>query len=153
MTAAMLSNRRRAEYVPTDPATGVPLADYDSSVAESARVIEEAPCALFIENESPFSGGRARLVSNPATLGEAIIGYGFELVGIGAAIENMLLAAHALGLGAVFIGDVLIAEEEVKALLGFEGDLVGVIALGHVDQVDEPPKQMVDGRVVFHDRA
>jgi nitroreductase len=151
VAAAMLSSERLTEYVPTDPGTGAALAGFDSSVAESARVIEEAPCALFIENIGPFSGGRVHLVSNPATLGEAIIGYGFELIGIGAAIENMLLAAHALGLAAVFIGDVLIAEAEVKELLGFEGDLVGVISLGAVDRVELPSKQIADDRVVFHD--
>lgn len=50
----------------------------------------------------------------------------------GACIENMLLAAEALGLGAVWLGQILKNKEEVRKILALEEhlDLMAVIALG-----------------------
>ncbi|MEW6595095.1 MAG: nitroreductase [Thermodesulfobacteriota bacterium] len=57
----------------------------------------------------------------------------------GACIENMLLAAEALGLGAVWLGQILQNRENVRRLLGLpEGlDLMAVIAVGHPDRRDQ----------------
>ncbi len=52
---------------------------------------------------------------------------------IGACLQNMLLAAHALGLGAVWLGEILKSSEEVRALLDLpvQMELMAVVALGH----------------------
>lgn len=52
---------------------------------------------------------------------------------IGACLQNMLLAAHALGLGAVWLGEILKSDAEVRDLLGLSDhlELMAVIALGH----------------------
>ena len=52
---------------------------------------------------------------------------------IGACIQNMLLAAHALGLGAVWLGEILKNAEGVRTLLGLpeQMELMAVVALGH----------------------
>jgi nitroreductase len=52
---------------------------------------------------------------------------------MGACIQNMLLAAHALGLGAVWLGEILRNADGVRALLGLPEDmeLMAVVALGH----------------------
>jgi len=52
---------------------------------------------------------------------------------MGACIQNMLLAAHALGLGAVWLGEILKNAEGVRTLLGLPEDLelMAVVALGH----------------------
>ncbi len=52
---------------------------------------------------------------------------------MGACIQNMLLAAHALGLGAVWLGEILKNAEGVRDLLGLpqELELMAVVALGH----------------------
>ncbi len=51
----------------------------------------------------------------------------------GACIQNMLLAAHDLGLGAVWLGQILKNKEEVRKILGLgEGlELMALLALGH----------------------
>ncbi|MFU8818957.1 MAG: nitroreductase family protein [Desulfurivibrio sp.] len=51
----------------------------------------------------------------------------------GACIQNMLLAAEALGLGAVWLGQILKNREQVRRILELEErmDLMAVIALGH----------------------
>lgn len=53
--------------------------------------------------------------------------------GIGACLQNMLLAAHALGLGAVWLGDILNRRDEVRQLLELpaEMELMAVVAIGH----------------------
>ncbi len=57
----------------------------------------------------------------------------------GACIENMLLAAEALGLGAVWLGQILKNKENVRLLLELpEGlELMAVIAIGHPDRRDQ----------------
>ena len=51
---------------------------------------------------------------------------------MGACIENMLLAAHSLGLGAVWLGEILKSETEIRKLLGLEDklELMAVLAMG-----------------------
>jgi len=52
---------------------------------------------------------------------------------MGACLQNMLLAAHALGLGAVWLGEILKSAKEVRELCGLSDDmeLMAVVALGH----------------------
>jgi len=52
---------------------------------------------------------------------------------MGACIQNMLLAAHGLGLGAVWLGEILKNADAVRSLLGLSEDteLMAVIAIGH----------------------
>ncbi len=52
---------------------------------------------------------------------------------MGACIQNMLLAAHALGLGAVWLGEILKNADEVRSTLGLpkELELMAIVALGH----------------------
>jgi len=64
-----------------------------------------------------------------------------DIQAIGACLENMLLEAYSLGLGAVWLGEIIKSNEEIKALLalGKELDLMAVVALGHPD---EEPKSV-----------
>jgi len=52
---------------------------------------------------------------------------------MGACHQNMLLAAHAMGLGAVWLGEILKSANEVRELCGLTDamELMAVIALGH----------------------
>ncbi len=56
-----------------------------------------------------------------------------DIQGIGACLQNMLLEAHSLGLGAVWLGEIIKSNEEIKRLLGLgkELELMAVVALGH----------------------
>lgn len=53
--------------------------------------------------------------------------------GMGACLQNMLLAAHALGLGGVWLGEILKRSAEVNGVLALPAnlELMAVIALGH----------------------
>lgn len=139
------------EYVPHDPATGRPRPAYVSTVRESAQVLREVAAAIFIENRGLFSNGRAGLIAaaRPALAG-SLVGFGLEMIGIGAAVENMWLAAEASGVRVAFMGDVVIAEKEIGAALGITGDLAGVLALGFSDVPLPPRRQRLDERDAEH---
>lgn len=51
---------------------------------------------------------------------------------VGACLENMLLMIHALGLGAVWLGEILKSAEAVREICGVsaEHELMAVVALG-----------------------
>ncbi len=51
----------------------------------------------------------------------------------GACLQNMLLAVEALGLGAVWLGQILLNNEKVNEILDLSEnfDLMAVLAIGH----------------------
>lgn len=134
---AVLTRRGRARYVPHDPTTGRPRPEYVSTVVDSAQVLAEAPVVVFVENLRPFSAGLEE--ASGAALRSGLFGYGLEMVGCGAAVQNMWIAAEACGLRAVLLGDVAIAEEDVRPMLGLTGDLVGALAIGRSSTCPVPP--------------
>lgn len=144
------------EYVPHDPSTGKPHPHWTTTVIESAAALREVPAAIFIENRGVFSGGRIGLqTASPDALTGSLSSYAFECVGIGTAVENMWVAAISLGLSASFIGDIAIAEDHIAAKLGFDGDLIGVLAMGYSNA--QPPEPLlspaatqVERPVVWH---
>lgn len=52
---------------------------------------------------------------------------------MGACIQNLLLAAHGMGLGGVWLGEILKSAKEVRELAGLSEryELMAVVALGH----------------------
>lgn len=141
--------RADAAFVPLDPASGQAHTRWSSTVVESAQVLREVPVGVFIENRGEFSHDR-RAVATADDVTAAVLTYSLEILGIGAAVENLLIAAGCLGLGGVFIGDILIAEQAIRERLGMEGDLVGVVAIGHGPTPAEP-RAVQDGRLVWHE--
>lgn len=61
---------------------------------------------------------------------------------VAAAVENILLAAHARGYAACFLTGPLIARDEIEAKLKPRGDweLIAAVAIGHRLPDREPPK-------------
>lgn len=56
-----------------------------------------------------------------------------DVQAIGASIQNMLLTIHSMGLGGVWLGEILKNKEKVAELLGAgkELELMAVVAFGH----------------------
>ena len=99
---------------------------------ESAELLRTVPAAIFIENRGPFSRGRrALLQAGPEAQALSIVGYELECLGLGAALENMWLAAIGFGLSGAFLGDVAVGEQAICRRLGIKGDLLGALALGY----------------------
>lgn len=59
-----------------------------------------------------------------------------DVQAIGAFIQNMLLETHSLGLGAVWLGEIIKSNTQIKKILGVDKDLelMAVVALGYPDE-------------------
>jgi nitroreductase len=69
-----------------------------------------------------------------------------------AAVENLLLAAHALGLGAIWRTGAAATDPAVKAFLGFSPDqtLIAIVYLGYPQPGLEPsPRHSFDDRTTW----
>lgn len=75
-----------------------------------------------------------------------------DAMAVGACIQNMLLAIHSLGLGAVWLGEILKNKDKVLELVGGADDieLMAIIAVGHPEQKGGAGKRKgADETVIF----
>jgi nitroreductase len=87
-----------------------------ASFTKYRRIIENAPLAIavFCDRQAMYNDTK-------------------DHQSMGACLQNMLLAAHALGLGAVWLGEILKSSSEVRDLLDLpdQMELMAVVAVGH----------------------
>lgn len=85
----------------------------------SGRVIKNAPVAIcvFLDKTAMYSREK-------------------DTMAIGACIQNMLLQAHALGIGSCWLGEILNKKKEVEKYLKTHSDyeLMAVATLGYSDK-------------------
>ena len=103
----------------------------------SANVMEQAPITVFIFNPYGLHPWFAHSIEQ-----------NFDMLvnvqSVGAAIQNMLLAAHDLGIGSLWICDVFYAYEELCDWLGQEGQMVAAVSLGYPNEhPNERPRKPV----------
>ena len=99
------------------------------SAEGTAIVMEQAPVTVFVFNTDGTHPWLERSIN------QAI----WELVNVqsvGAAIQNICLAARALGLGSLWICDVFSAYQELSTWLGQDTELVAAVSLGY--PVEQP---------------
>ena len=99
----------------------------------------------------------SRTISNSAVCVVVFLDYELsydrtkDVQAVGACIQNMLLAAHYLSLGGVWLGEILKNKDKVKSELevpeNFE--LMAVVALGYPDEKPKAPYRMGLDEVVF----
>lgn len=102
-------------------------AGYLSWAYETLHIMEQAPVIIYIVNTL---GADIQATLNQ---GERIS----ELCNsqsIGAAIENMTLAATELGLGSLWICDTYFAHRELNDWLDAGGELLAALAVGYADE-------------------
>ncbi len=87
-----------------------------SQQTKYAHIIRNAPVCIAVFLDKSRSYNRTK-----------------DVQAIGACIQNMLLTIHAMGLGAVWLGEILNRREEVEKILKVPKDfeLMAVIALGY----------------------
>jgi nitroreductase len=107
-----LNNQPWKCAVVQDPPTKKSLAKF----THYSRIIEGAPLCIAVFLDTTVSYDRTK-----------------DIQAIGAFIQNMLLAIHTLGLGGVWLGEILKNKEKVSQLLQAPEtlELMAVIALGH----------------------
>ena len=76
----------------------------------------------------------------------------YTIQGCAAAIQNMLLTVHSLGLGACWIG--AFDEDEIWRILGLpeESSVQGIITIGYADEAPESPPKMRIEHVMFFEK-
>lgn len=99
---------------------GVPLGSSEST----ARVMEQAPVTVFVFNGESVNYGKEDWS-------------GSDIQSIGGAIQTMLLAAHDLGLGTLWICDVFYAYDELRGWLHRSDQMVAAVSLGYADEAPE----------------
>ncbi len=90
----------------------------------TAHVMEQAPVTVFIFNPDAIHPWMAHSIDQ--NFSELV-----DTQSIGAAIQNMLLAAVELGLGSLWICDVFYAYEDLAKWLGEKGQMVAAVSLGY----------------------
>jgi len=104
----------------------------------TARVMERAAATIFIFNREGMHPWLARSIEQQF----------LDLVNvqsIGAAIQNMALAAQGLGIGSLWICDVFEAYEELRIWLDEEGQMIAALSLGYADESPSArPRKSVD---------
>jgi len=93
--------------------------DVKGRVAQQTRycgIITDAPLCIAVFMDKSESYDRTK-----------------DLLAVGACIQNMLLCAHSLGLGAVWLGEILKNKEKVAVILEVPNsyELTAVVALGY----------------------
>ena len=81
----------------------------------SCRMMEEAPVVIMVWNTNK-------------------LGWTTEVHSVSAAIQNLLLKAHALGLGACWIGDILYTSEAIVDYFKKSWKLLAAITVGWSDE-------------------
>jgi nitroreductase len=111
----------------------------DTGSAEwTAKIMERAPLTVFVLNPHGIDPWLEHSV-------DQIFQELVDVQSIGAAIQNMLLAATDLGIGSLWIADVLYAATELKAWLGETGQLVAAVSFGVPDEhPDARPRKPFD---------
>jgi nitroreductase len=86
------------------------------------EIMEKAPVVIIVWNTNEY-------------------GWITEEHSVAAAIQNICLRAHDLGLGSLWIGDVFYAYEETRRYFAKEWKLAGAIALGYPANKGRIPKK------------
>jgi len=92
----------------------------------TAAVMERAPVTVFVFNDANEHTPGKLMWDEPGDV--------TDVQSIGAAIQNMLLAAQDLGLGTLWICDVFYAYNELIAWLGETHQMIAAISLGYADE-------------------
>jgi F420 biosynthesis protein FbiB-like protein len=96
----------------------------------TARVMDQAPVTVFVFNPDGLHPWQPHTTDQ--NFDDLV-----NVQSVGAAIQNMLLAAQDLGLGSLWICDVFYAEEELLSWLGEDCQMVAAVSFGYPDESPE----------------
>ena len=123
--------------------------EYMGSSLNSCRIMKEAPLLMLVWNtrESFNSPRLAEMMSKiRKVMPDADrLGHMVELQGVSAAIQNMLLMAHSMGLGSVWINDVYYVLDEFETCFNNGWELVAGVSFGYPDESEmnkNPPSKL-----------
>ena len=104
----------------------------------TVEIMAQAPVTIFVFDDVELEDDSIQ--NFPDLLGHLV-----DVQSIGAAIQNLLLAATDRGLGTLWICDVYYAYQELCAWLGEKRLMVAAVSVGYPDEAPEPrPRKSVD---------
>jgi nitroreductase len=110
---------------------------YIAGAKQTVDCMEQAPVTVFIEN-------RLNKKQTSFTEEEKF----FETANVqsvGAAIQNMLLAAQSMGIGSLWICDIYFAYSEICAWLETDNQVIAAVSFGYPDEKPEKrPRMSID---------
>ena len=93
----------------------------NSSVKATAKIMKEAPILILVLKE----------YENNWIIGDSL--------SIGGAIEHICLRATDLGLGSLWIRDIVYTQKDIAKLIGYENmELISAISIGYPDENPKP---------------
>ena len=111
----------------------------------SLEIMRQAPVTIWIVNMLGLT------LTQPLNFEERVY-ESCNIQSIGAAIENMSLAAVALGLGSLWIGDIFFAYPELTRWLNSPGTLQAALAIGYPEEApDSRPRKAYADVVEWRD--
>ncbi len=106
----------------------------------TAQIMEHAPVTIFVFNDNTTLDNAEKPLTAQDVLFNAV-----DVQSIGAAIQNLLLAAHDMGLGTLWICDVFYAYPEFCDWLGETHQMIAAVAVGYADETPSArPRKSVD---------
>lgn len=141
MLRAMEQGLDREKHMPLlpDSACHLPGAEH------TLRIMTQAPVAILVLNRLGQS------LEIPLTPEERVYER-CNAQSIGAAMQNMTLAATELGLGSLWICDTYFAQRELQNWLNEEGDLFAALAIGFPDEQPMPrPRRAISETVEWRE--
>jgi nitroreductase len=73
-----------------------------------------------------------------------------DMMGLGACIQNMLLYSHSIGIGSVWLGEILKNKDKVNEILGVESgnEFMALIAFGIPDETGKSNRKKIDDLIL-----
>lgn len=90
------------------------------------KIMEQAPVLIFVFNKNGTRENDDNTFSRYLWL--------VDIQSIGGAIQTMLLAAHDIGLGSLWICDVFYTDSEICSFLNQTGELIAAVAIGYPNE-------------------
>jgi nitroreductase len=113
-----------------------------------ARTIAGAPVVIAVANTGELMRHGAELFPIAGEQNRDFFRT-MEIQGSAAAVQNLLLAATALGLGSVWLGILYLMKDEVLSLLGEpQGEFMAVVPVGYGSAPAKGPKKRTDEEIV-----
>ena len=107
------------------------------------RIMRQAPVTIIVMNtggSSPYEPADTDTRTTEIC----------DTLSIGAAVQNLLLAAQEKGLGTLWIANTLYAYDELCSFVGEKGQLAGAVALGYPDEAPNPrPRKPLENILEF----
>lgn len=114
---------------------------------ESVRVLKEAPVLVFVYLDPEKSKGHDDDVTWELSARDSECTH---IMSIGAAIQNILLAATEKGVDSLWLGDIFYAYNRLHEYLGVEGCIMAAVVLGYsAENGEKTSRKMLDKSVYW----